>query len=172
MKWRAALLVALGSVVFLASPAAASTPGACRLLTKRLAEGYFNTDMSKATAVHKRCDWTSRISKLNRSASLTVVDWRYLPNAKSFFKLGCTPSASDHPRKVRLRGADQACASAGYTGICFDTSHGRECQWQVAIVFRRGSATGELDTVAPKDYSLNSVKHATRLARKVLARWH
>jgi hypothetical protein len=62
--------------------------------------------------------------------------------------------------------------STGYTGICFDKPTGRECQWEVAISFRRANVTGEQDTVAPHGYSLNNVKRASRLLANVLARWH
>jgi hypothetical protein len=158
--------------VLAASPAADKTPTACHLLTRPLVEDYFFTDIVRTSNHPKRCEWNSRISDLHRSASLELVNWHYLPNARSWVNQGCRPRGNQHPKSLRLPGADKACATSGYTGICYDTPTGTQCIWLVDILFRRGSVSGELDTSAEKRYSLNNITRATQLARKVLARWH
>lgn len=172
MKRGAVPLLASLLALSVASPATAKTPAACHLLTQSLIQDYFFTDMSKAVGVPAHCAWNARIADIHRSGSLILTKWRNPANARAFFKLGCEPNGNNHPKNVTVAGADQACVSTGYTGICFDKPTGRECQWEVAIAFRRGNVTGEQDTVAPRDYSLNNTKRATRLLAKVLARWH
>jgi hypothetical protein len=169
VNWLAALLLVAALALIAASPAVARTPGACKLLTRALAEDYFNTDMTKTTDVHQRCEWGSRIADLHRAASLTLISWTNPTNAKQF--LNCTPSKTNRVKRVSLPGADQACAKTGYTGICFDEPSGRECIWAVIVDFRRGSVDGEVETTAEKRYTLNTIRRATRLTRKVLARW-
>jgi hypothetical protein len=166
----AALLIVSALTLIVVSPATARAPAACKLLTRSLAEDYFNTDMSKTTGVHQRCEWGSRIADLHRAASLTLITWGNPINARQF--LNCTSSRTNRVKKVSLPGADEACAKAGYTGICFDKPTGRECIWAVIVDFRRGGVDGEVQTTAPKGYTLNSITHAVRLTRRVLARWH
>jgi hypothetical protein len=151
-----------------ASPAIAKVPTACHLLSKKLVEDYYFTDISTTTDVPTHCERTSRIVELHRSAALLLTNWALLANAKSALKSSCVGNGH---KKLSLTGADAACSSQGYTGICFDKPTGRVCMWQIAITFRRGNTTGELDTVAPHGYWHNTLKFATRLADKALARW-
>jgi hypothetical protein len=172
----AASLVALAILPTVAAGGAGASgavPRACQLLSQRLVEGYFHSDMARSNDIPKACQWQSRVHGLHKGASLTLTTWALASNAASIFTATCKPRKGI--QQLQLPGATKACGTVGPTGLCLTPPKGEDpkdwCAWDVTISFIRGATTGSIELSALHIFTLNNLTRGTALARQVLARW-